>query len=257
MESPETPNDYITLITHFLALAPYLAASSNIEQPNRISHPDLHLDNIFFDPETNRVTCIIDWQQASACPISLKRSPPQMLELSSSSHSDRSNHERKLLDHYHNAVKKSDPPRWEVISDSLLTVKTNPFVLVPGCWLRDDLFSLRNALIAVIARWSDMGYGEVPCPIHFSEEELLQHQHEMDVVEGISTLLHELQDTGLIPLGGMVRREYYEHAMGLNDYSRRLFIDVAENERQREVHKKYGPINRNRVCLPRKQREKS
>jgi hypothetical protein len=86
-----------------------------------------------------------------------------------------------------------------------------------------------------------MRYGEVPCPIHFSEEELLQHQHEMNVVEGISTLLHELQDTGLIPLGGMVRREYYEHAMGLNDYSRRLFIDVAENERQREVHAKIWP----------------
>ncbi|CAG7946186.1 unnamed protein product [Penicillium nalgiovense] len=85
MESPETPNAYITLIKHFLALAPYLAASSNIEHPNRISHPDLHLDNVFVDPETNRVTCIIDWQHTSACPISLQRSNPQMLELSSSS----------------------------------------------------------------------------------------------------------------------------------------------------------------------------
>lgn len=86
-----------------------------------------------------------------------------------------------------------------------------------------------------------MGDGEVPCPVHFSEEELLKHQHEMDLLEGISTVLHELQDTGIIPLGGMVRRGYYEHAMELNDYSRQAFIDLAENERQGELYAKVWP----------------
>lgn len=241
MESPETPNDYITLVKDFLALAPYLAASANIEQPNRVSHPDLHLDNVFVDPGTNRITCIIDWQQTSVCPISLQRSYPQMLELSGTPRSDQSRHERKLLDHYYNAVKETDPLRWEVLTNPLLTVKTKPFALVPGCWHREDLFSLRNALITVVARWSDMGYGEIPCPVHFSEEELLRHQAEMDLVEGISAVLHELQDTGLIPLDGMVRREYYELAMELNDRFKREFIDLAENERQRELHAKVWP----------------
>ncbi|OQE18108.1 hypothetical protein PENFLA_c022G10784 [Penicillium flavigenum] len=239
MESLETPNDYITLIKHFFGPCS-IFGSFKYRAAQQDSHPDLHLDNVFIDPETNRVTCIIDWQHTSACPISLQRSYPQMLELSSSSHSDQSNHKRKLLDHYYNAVKESDPARWEVLSDPLLTVKTNPYVLVTGCWHREELFSLRNALIAVIARWGDMGYGEIPCPVHFSEE-LLKHQHEMDLLEGISTVLHELQDTGLIPLGGMVHREYYEHAMELNDYSRRLFIDLAENERHRELHVKVWP----------------
>lgn len=57
-------------------------------------------------------------------------------------------------------------------------------------------------------------------------------------MEGISTVLREMQDTGLIPLGGMVRREYYERAMELNDRFKREFIDLAENERQRELHAK-------------------
>ena len=57
-------------------------------------------------------------------------------------------------------------------------------------------------------------------------------------MEGISTVLREMQDTGLIPLGGMVRREYYERAMELNDRFNREFIDLAENERQRELHAK-------------------
>jgi aminoglycoside phosphotransferase (APT) family kinase protein len=29
-----------------------------------LSHPDLHLDNIFVDPDTKRITHIIDWQSA-------------------------------------------------------------------------------------------------------------------------------------------------------------------------------------------------
>ncbi|OJJ41995.1 hypothetical protein ASPZODRAFT_137588 [Penicilliopsis zonata CBS 506.65] len=241
METPETPNDYITLIKAFLALSPYLAASSNIKQPNRIFHPDLHLDNVFVDPGTNRITSIIDWQQTSVCPISLQRSCPQMLELSVTPHSSQSRHEKKLLDHYYNVVKETDPLRWEVLTDPLLTVKTNPFSLVPGCWHREDLFSLRNALITVVARWSDMGYSETSCPVHFSKEELIRHQDEMSLVEGISAVLHELQDTGLIPLGGMVRREYYERAVELNNLFQREFIDLAENERQRELHTKVWP----------------
>ncbi|KAJ5217349.1 hypothetical protein N7468_010357 [Penicillium chermesinum] len=241
MEFPETSDDYIALVKKYMTLAPYLAASSNIEQSNRISHPDLHLDNIFIDPGTNRITCIIDWQQTSVCPISLHRSNPQMLELSVSSQSDQGRHERKLLDHYYNAVKETDALRWEVLTDPLLAVKTNPFVLVPGCWEREDLFSLRNALITAIARWSDMGHGEIPCPVHFSEEELLRHQDEMDLLEGISAILRELQDEGLIPLGGMVRPQYYERAMELNNHFKHAFIDLAENERQRELHAKVWP----------------
>lgn len=160
--------------------------------------------------------------------------------LSGTPDSDQSRHERKLFDHYYNAVKEADPLRWEVLADPLLTVKTKPFALVAGCWHRDDLFSLRNALIA---RWGDIGirHGGVPCPAHFSEEELLQHQDEMDLVEGSSAILHELQDTGLIPLGGMVRREYYERAVELNSRFKREFIDLADNERQRELHAKVWP----------------
>lgn len=79
------------------------------------------------------------------------------------------------------------------------------------------------------------------CPVHFIDAELLQHQDEMDLVEGISAILHELQDTGLIPLGGIVRREYYERAVDLNNRFKREFIDLADNERQRELYAKVWP----------------
>jgi hypothetical protein len=58
MDAPETPSEYIALLEKYIALSPYLAPWP--ELPNRISHPDLHLDNIFVDPDTYRITSIID-----------------------------------------------------------------------------------------------------------------------------------------------------------------------------------------------------
>ena len=143
MTSPEKPSDYIALIEDYMALSPYLVSYPFTKLPNRISHPDLHLDNIFVDPDTNQITCIIDWQQTCVSPVSLHRSHPQMLELSAASQSRQGKHESDLLDHHYTAIKESDPVRWKVLADPFHQVKSNPITMVPGCWDREDLFSLR------------------------------------------------------------------------------------------------------------------
>lgn len=241
LETPETPSDYITLIRKYLALVPLLVASTGLKQPNTISHPDLHLDNIFVDQETNRITYIIDWQHASITPMSLQRSYPQMLELSASSQSDQGQRERTLLNYYHNTIQRVNPCRWELLKRPLLEVVTNPLLLMSGCWDRKDLFALRNALIAIVAHWDNLGYGNTPCPLSFSKEELLQHQDEMELLESISTILHELQEGCLIPIGGMVRPEYHERARQLNNIYKHEFINLAEDDRQRILHEKVWP----------------
>lgn len=142
---------------------------------------------------------------------------------------------------YHNALENADPIRWKVLSDPLLRVKTDPYVIVPGCWDRQDLFSLRNALISIIARWNDMGHRGTSCPISFDQEELLRHQDEMDMLEGISQILQQLQDDGLIPLGGMVDPRLYERAMESNDFFKSEFVGLAENKQQQELHAKVWP----------------
>ncbi|KAJ5587043.1 uncharacterized protein N7459_002808 [Penicillium hispanicum] len=239
-EHPETPDDYISLLTRYMELIHH-ASALVCEQPNRISHPDLHLDNIFVDPETNRITCIIDWQLASASPPSLQRSYPPMLEISAKAETSERAHEETLLDFYYNAIKKADPLRRKILSDPTLTILTDLVSLVPGCWDREDLFSLRNALIVAVARWDEINHGGGPCPVHFTEEELLQHQNEMELIEGISTIMHQLQDEGLIPLGGMVRQEYYERAQELNTHFHREFVGLATNKHERELHAKVWP----------------
>lgn len=63
----------------------------------------------------------------------------------------------------------------------------------------------------------------------------------MNLLEGISDIVHQLQDAGLIPLGGMVRPEYYERAMELNERFKHEFVELAENESQRDLHTKVWP----------------
>ena len=240
LEYPETPDEYISLLARYMELV-HLASRLVCEQPNRISHPDLHLDNIFLDPETNRVASVIDWQLTSVSPTSLQRPYPPMLEISAKAETSERAHETTLQNSYYDALKKADPLRWKTLSDPVLPVLTDPISLVPGCWDREDLFSLRNALITVIARWNEVNHDGAPCPVNFTKEELLQHQSELDLVEGISAIMHQLQDEGLLSLGGMVRQEYYERAKEFNTHFKNEFVELAANEHERELHAKLWP----------------
>ena len=245
MECPETSEDYIALLKRYMALTPYLAPSSIAEQTNKISHPDLHLDNIFVDPGNYRITSIIDWQQATVSPAFLQRAYPQMLELSASPcPAHKMEEEKMLLGHYYDAIKKNDSIRRQILNDPLHELKTDPISLVPACWEREDLFSLRNSLIKLIAHWAEIKHKQESCPVDFGDEELLGHRDEMDILEGVSDIVHQLQDTGLIPLGGMVRPVYYQRAMGLNERFQHEFVGSAENERQRDLHANVWPYRK-------------
>lgn len=141
-----------------------------------------------------------------------------MLELSASSQPEKGKHERDLLKFYRNPIQGTDSIRWNVLSDPLSQVMTNPIMLVPGCWDRGELFSLRHALIAIIAHWDDMGHMETPCPIDFAENGQLQHHDEMQILQDIANILQQLQDGGLIALRSIVHPEAYQRAMELNDF---------------------------------------
>lgn len=62
-----------------------------------------------------------------------------------------------------------------------------------------------------------------------------------EYIEGLSVVMRQLEDEGYIPLGGMVRPQYYEHARKANEYFKQEFVDLAENESQKEMHAKVWP----------------
>ncbi|OJI83259.1 hypothetical protein ASPTUDRAFT_124561, partial [Aspergillus tubingensis CBS 134.48] len=112
-ETPENPNEYLALLQRYLDIAPHLVPKQpcfESENINTLSHPDLHLDNIFIDPETHQITSIIDWQLAAITPSFLQHPHPHMLELSLSPGSDEQRgREKELLEYYYKVTKKLNP----------------------------------------------------------------------------------------------------------------------------------------------------
>ncbi|KAK2820003.1 hypothetical protein FQN49_007820, partial [Arthroderma sp. PD_2] len=89
-----------------------------------------------------------------------------------------------------------------------------------------------------MAHWSKLVPNGDPCPVEFTSEELEVHNSELEMIEGLSTVMHQLQDENIIPLGGMVRPVDYEQAVELNERFKKMFVDLAENDHQRELHSK-------------------
>ncbi|TVY27963.1 Altered inheritance of mitochondria protein, mitochondrial [Lachnellula hyalina] len=251
-ETPDSPEDYISLLERYLQLAPHLSPG-----PFRtsLSHPDLHLDNIFVDPDTKKITCIIDWQSASVSEPFFQPSIPRMLiPVGSCSPGERleaalekpnaredSSGTLDLLSHYQKLSRLTNEQRWAAINLHNRSLLTEPVSLICGAWSRNDIFSFRHALIHVVARWNEVATASTPCPIQFTERELKLHSDQLELAEGLGEVLHQLQNDNLIPLGGMVLRGNYEQAMHINNNVRKMFIDMAESESQRILYSQIWP----------------
>jgi len=81
----------------------------------------------------------------------------------------------------------------------------------------------------------------IACPIDFGEQELAAHSTEMELLHGLGTILHQLNDECLIPLGGMVPSESFEAVQKTNTHFMELFVDPAEDEAQKALHAKLWP----------------
>jgi Ser/Thr protein kinase RdoA (MazF antagonist) len=70
-QNRELPEDGISLLEKYLDISSYLVPqpSDDRSSANVLWHPDLHLDNIFVDPNTFQITHIVDWQSACVAPL--------------------------------------------------------------------------------------------------------------------------------------------------------------------------------------------
>ena len=96
-------------------------------------------------------------------------------------------------------------------------------------------------MIKVAAYWNQLQQGHTSCPIDFNAEELAAHERERELIEGLSNIVQQLEEEGLIPIGGMVRPEEYEHAKMVSEYFKGEFVNLAEGDQQRELHEKVWP----------------
>src|SRR5947207_12517288 len=68
---PELPEEVLDLLDRYLQLTPTIVPPLGTDDTHSptLWHPDLHLDNIFVDPESKQITRIIDWQSAAVMPF--------------------------------------------------------------------------------------------------------------------------------------------------------------------------------------------
>ncbi|KAG4429419.1 hypothetical protein IFR05_015093 [Cadophora sp. M221] len=251
IKTPDSLDDYISLLNRYLQLAPYLSPG-----PFRtsLSHHDLHLDNIFVDPDTKKITCIIDWQSASVSEPFFQHSIPHMLipvdpcspgerlaTVLKESDARDSNETMDLLSSYRKISRAKNEQRWAAINLHNRSLLAEPTFLLYGAWSRNDMFSFRHALIHAVARWEEIAPTALPCLIKFTKHELELHNAEMELVEGLGEVLHQLQNDNLISLDGMVLREKYEQASHINHRVKEMFVDMAESETQKALYSRIWP----------------
>lgn len=252
IDVPDSPDDYISLLERYLQLVPYITPG-----PTRttLSHRDLHLDNIFVDPDTKKITCVIDWQSTSVSEPFFQQVTPRMLlpvvqrypgerseaVLGLSNATEDSSGTAELLSRYQTLMKLKNKERWEVMNLRNRSLLIEPVSLVCGAWSRNDVFSFRHALIHVMARWKDIAPATKTIPVRFTKDALELHSSELELLEGLGEVLYQLQDDNLIPLGGMVLRENYEQAVQVNNKVREMFVEMAESASQRNLYSKLWP----------------
>ncbi|CZT52708.1 uncharacterized protein RSE6_14068 [Rhynchosporium secalis] len=253
IDTPELPEEYISLLERYLILVPHLTPIFSEElQSKTLCLRDLHLDNIFVDPDTKRITHIIDWQSTPVSEIFLQYRVPPMLPLSSgyksisepmsegSGRRSESGESDDILRRYQDLTRIKNPLRWAAINHPHKSI-LQPVSLVSGAWSRNDVFSFRHALITIAAHWQDIYPDSTPCPISFTDQELWLHNEEMELLEELGTVLHLLEDQNLIAVGGRVLREDYERAHAVNMRVKEMFLDMGEDEQHKALYEKIWP----------------
>lgn len=269
LNEPERPEDAISLLSQYLEMAHH-AVPQEADGPSSMVlwHPDLHLNNVFVDPDTHDILHIVDWQTASVAPLFLQCGVPRMfrhhkavredwavperpenfdtLSVEEKNQVDADLESETMHKYYEAQVYKRAPLLWETLQQKALSILREPIWLVSGFWENRDLFFLRRSLISVAAHWDELSQelyqgNTPPCPVNFSEEELKIHAKEEENIDGVGHLLTLFRDQGVLPVDGMVEPQDYEKAKENSLKFKAIFVGLASNDEERELFSKLWP----------------
>ncbi|OJD19318.1 hypothetical protein AJ78_00677 [Emergomyces pasteurianus Ep9510] len=265
LKAPELPYHALSLLSKYLDATPYLVPDNPIASANVLWHPDLHLDNVFVDPMTCKITGIVDWQGTSVAPLFYQSCVPRMFRHAGpvregwvvptrpANFDTLKEHEQRRVDqdlenetihkYYEAKVYKRAPHHWEVLKDQRgVELRRDPTCLVTGVWENRQLFFLRQSLIAIAAFWDKLRPDEtVESPLSFTKEELDLHAKEDENMTGVGNMLKLFRDEGVLPVDGMVDPDNYQTAMINCRKFRDVFIGSAKDEGEKELFSKLWP----------------
>ncbi|KAJ5327511.1 uncharacterized protein N7506_010613 [Penicillium brevicompactum] len=263
-QNEELPGDAVALLEKYLDVSPYLIPHTNDKSStsNVLWHPDLHLDNIFVDPNTCQITRVVDWQSACVSPLFYQSTVPRLcrhpgpvregwvvperpedyenLSQDEQAKIDEDLESQTIHKYYEAQVYKRVPLHWAVLRQPAIPVIRKPVWLVSGVWENRDLFFLREALRTINAQWNQF-VPDIPCPITFSDKEIDLHSKEEENSKGVGQILLLFQEQAILPVDGMVETEDYDVARDNCRKFKDIFIGLAKDENEKELFRNLWP----------------
>lgn len=267
-DRPEVPSEMLDLIEKYLPVTPYICASADVAEDLHtpiLSHPDLHLNNIFIDPETNVITDIIDWQCSQAAPLVLQARIPRMfrhveplqpglilperpsnyesLDDKAKQNADKL-HESALCQKYYEVLTaKRNPSRYSAImhNERWKAPFVEPLQIICGSWKNREVYKLRSSLIRITEHWKELETGIPKCPIAFTEDEVKLHDSELENIDYIESLMEGFQNEGILPADGRVDPEDFEALRIVNDIQKETYLTLADKEDERIAMERIWP----------------
>ncbi|KAL1982712.1 hypothetical protein VTN96DRAFT_963 [Rasamsonia emersonii] len=191
-KAQRSPNAHIDLLQRFLSAIPYIIPKDTELTSPRLWHPDFHAGNIFVDNE-GKITSLIDWQGAWAEPMFLGSNPPKLLDYGvdilmnlpenfSQLDEDtkdqlRYRFSQSVLIHAYETRTAVENPLMHRMMHNYQGKTLKEIVAFASDTWDSGLFPLRECLIRIEREWDDFDADE-PCPYHFTEEEIQEHQEE-------------------------------------------------------------------------------
>ncbi|KAL4919845.1 kinase-like domain-containing protein [Aspergillus aurantiobrunneus] len=233
----------LSALHNYLKVAPHAIPKNNSTHFPVLRNGDLHLQNVFVDPENpTHILGLIDWQSVSACPLFMQARHPAFLDYNGPAPDG--------------LGKVSLPGNFDCLDENeereakaLLQAQTLPNIyLVRSLQLNDEAFQAMqnqipsgiNLLRDVQREWTNIvgGSSAMPCPLHFSDAKIrLQEKDEELWARGVELMNDFVKDTGYFKhWDGRVSDADYEASKRQLDDGVKRFLDCeARNEEERRA----------------------
>jgi hypothetical protein len=262
---PEFPQEVLDLLDKYLQLAPAMVPPLGAEDTHSptLWHPDLHLDNVFVDPESKQITRIIDWQSAAVMPLFYQCGIPRMFQHSKKvadgwalsnlpeNYDSLDQNEKARIDsnrksetchkYYEAETKTKNPRHWASLRLEYAEVRTEPSRLVVNVWEDRDVFFLRRALLAIVENWKDLGSQSDVCPVRFNEQELALHAAEEESMSNVGEILRLFRENWGLHPNGMVDPTEFDQIRTAVAELRNSFVESADDEAEKELFARLWP----------------
>ncbi|KAL2856458.1 phosphotransferase enzyme family protein [Aspergillus pseudoustus] len=262
----------LSALQNYLKVAAHVVPDDTATHASVLWHGDLHLQNIFVDPEDHsKITGIIDWQSVSACPLFMHTRHPAFLEFDGPTPE---NLGRVSLPANYDSLdpaeqqKAKDLQQAQTLHNLYLarSLQVNPTVfhaiqnqatlrhqvsVIPSLTLLDYEPCLNNHLRDVQTAWGSIvgtnpdGSPRIPCPLDFSNEEVkLQEADEELWARGVTLMEEFIADAGGFKHwdGRVTEADYALSRKQLDEGVERFLGREVRSEEEREAWRRAMPF---------------